>query len=194
MQNMVFFHVGWMKCYEGVDDDKIHDGGEFVNENGYGFEIYNYHEIDGKVYGYVESGGYKKGSREIHIERLGAARNDYSISDILVVWTATHPKGGIYIIGWYKNATVYRHSQDASNMPDRMYKDKLDKDIYLEYNAVAKATDAKLLPENERTFRIPRGKGGKGHSNLWYCDDPSTAAIYRDDVLKYIKPKEIGKK
>jgi len=127
------------------------------------------------VYGYVESRG------RINLERLGAEQGADSISDILIVWTAKHPQGGIYIIGWYNNATVYRDYQDASDMPTRKYKDE-----YLSYNAVARATDAKLLPEDERTFPIPRGNGGKGQANVWYCDDPNMIS-FREKVLDYIE-------
>lgn len=73
------------------------------------------------VYGYVEPGG------RINLERLGAARLGVvygadSVSDILIVWTAKRPQGGIYIVGWYKNATVYRDYQDPTGMLRRKRK------------------------------------------------------------------------
>ena len=81
---MVFFNTGWMEFYDGLNArDKIQGGGAFVNKNGYGWEIYYLRQIDEMVYGYVELGDYKNGSRRIHLERLGAKQGADSISDIL---------------------------------------------------------------------------------------------------------------
>lgn len=87
MKNMIFFNTGWMKSYNGIKSgiDKIEGGGSWVDEHGYGHEMYNFREINGKMYGFVQPNGRN------NLERLGVRENSNSISDILVVWMAKQP-------------------------------------------------------------------------------------------------------
>lgn len=162
MQKIVFFNTAWMDFYDGIQgrDLEIHGGGAYVEEHGYGYEIYNFREINGKVYGYAQSGGNN------HLERLGAKKDADSISNVLVVFTARHKEGGTYIVGWYKNATFYRQYQET-RLKERRFKNE-----YLGYYVEADAKDACLLNKDERFIfeTIPRGKGGMGRSNIWYAD------------------------
>ena len=99
-----YCRIGWMERYSGIiNNDKPIHGGSYTKDN-IGHEVYNFLECDGRYYGYVEN-------KSIHIERLGASRNDDKIDNVLVIWFAKAPKGGQKIVGWYKNATVYRHRQ-----------------------------------------------------------------------------------
>lgn len=54
---MIFLNTAWMERYGGLlgTDSKISGGGSFVDEHGYGHEIFNFEEIDRKVYGYALS-------------------------------------------------------------------------------------------------------------------------------------------
>jgi 5-methylcytosine-specific restriction protein A len=175
----LFCNVGWMKFYHGVsDDDPIAGGGEYVAENASGCEMYNFQEYQGKVYGYVATGHVlgkikpvKKSEenaankrRTIRIERLGASNHDPHIDNVTVIWTAPHPAGSTYIVGWYRHATVFRTHQTAEALSYRMRND-----VYV-YNVVAQFADTKLLPVEERTFEIPRGTGGMGQCNVWYAN------------------------
>ncbi len=41
--HMVFFRVGWMDQYRGVTThDTISGGGAYVENHGFGFEVFNY--------------------------------------------------------------------------------------------------------------------------------------------------------
>jgi len=162
MTIMVFFNVGWMSNYRGIFGDKIHGGGSFVKEKGFGHEIFNYLPENGNMYGYVQP---VLPHNTINIERLGSENNSDSVKDILIVWTSNSPKGGTYIIGWYDNATVYRRKQRPNQNTNRIHNGEVFK-----FFAKAKATDCFLLPIDARTFEIPRGKGGMGQSNVWYAD------------------------
>ena len=67
MEKMVFFNTTWMDYYEGKED-KVYMGGSYVERNGYGHEIYNFKNIKGKVYGYVQPMGRN------NLERLGSKK------------------------------------------------------------------------------------------------------------------------
>ena len=65
------------------------------------------------------------------------------------------------IVGWYKNAKVYR-----------------DRKEYLQriFNIEAKFKDVVLVPEHERNYIIPQAKSNKddigfGQANIWYANN-----------------------
>jgi hypothetical protein len=164
MNNIIFFNIGWMTKYQGKTKfDDIIGGGMNVWKTKYGHEIFNFLNCDGYCYGYVQPSNY---SYKIKIERLGASIKDDSLENVLVVWTARNPdKGGVYIVGWYENATVYRDYQENIDKK-RIYKGEA-----FDFFAKAKIKDCHLLPIVERTMRVPRGKGGMGQSNVWFADN-----------------------
>ncbi len=182
MRKMIFLNIGWMKDYKGISNDRIQGGGSFIEENGYGHEIFNYLPHNGYVYGYVQA------KDSININRLGASSNEDFIEDILVVWVSKHPDGGVYIVGWYNNATVYRTHQYPPRNSNRVYNGER-----FGYFIKAKEKDAVLLNIDERVFRVPRGKGGMGQSNVWYADKPQHKQ-FREDALEYILDRQLYKR
>ncbi len=68
MDRIVFLNVTWMERYEGLkgDDRQVSGGGSYVDKYGYGHEIYNFKNINGKVYGYAQPRGAN------NLERMGA--------------------------------------------------------------------------------------------------------------------------
>ena len=158
---MLFCNIGWMDLYDGIDGDSIERGGAF-NEDNIGHEVCNFSRARGHVYGYVRVPG------EIGIKKLGAGEGAESISGVTVVWTASPPTGGTVVVGWYRNATVYKKLQQP--MPDNAERHK--KNGLMSYRITASFNDATLLPPSERNCKIPGGKGGKGRSNVWYADSP----------------------
>jgi hypothetical protein len=189
MGELVFFNIGWL------DDDSIQGGGEYVNELGYGAEMYNFREYEGKVYGYVAVGrGNDKQKppannrwdvpmKNMGIEKLGASKYAPSIGNIMVIWVATHPvEGEARIVGWYRTATVYRSLQDPKDLP---YRRRKGRDGLCPYNVVAKSTDAILVPVEERNLVVPRGKNGIGQCNVWYAKKADKEFI--ENVKFYIK-------
>lgn len=138
MDKIVFFRIAWMKEYKGVSKTDIPvGGGSYVAENNDGGETTNYLPINGKVYGYVRLAN----GISLRIEHLGANKNDDSIKNVTVVFMARDPhKGGEKIIGWYKNAEVFRTILETS------IKQKSGRKIH--YHAIASYTNATLLPSN----------------------------------------------
>lgn len=170
-----------MKNYNGLSNDKITGGGSFIEEKEYGHEIYNFKNESGKYYGYVQPV-----SNHIKIENLGVTKNEESIKNVLVVWVSRAPSGGVFIIGWYKNATLHRYLQYLKDKRKRKYKDEI-----FGYFVEAMKTDCKLLKIDERIFRVPRGGlGNMGQSNVWYAKNNEKL---KNKVLKYISTGQIQK-
>lgn len=174
---MVFCNIGWMSRYRGLTDqpDKIVGGGRYVRENETGHEVCNFLGCDdGYVYGHVET---IRGEvdRQIHIENWGGVGDSLGAVDL--IWMATHPgEGGRRVIGWYRNATIFRSRQQFKRPPSRQHRiDKIDS-----YRVHALAKDAHLLTIEDRTLAMPRGPGWMGQTQWW--SPPEQAA---GDVLKF---------
>lgn len=186
MERMLFCRVGWMEYYQGnLEEDPIFGGGSYVDRYGYGHEIYNFLPDDeGGLYGFVQVGG------EMSIWRLGAKLDENNITGVTVIWCATLTYG-LYVVGWYKNATAFWRSQPC---PTHLVgKRPLPRsDDYWMFRFIARQSDAVLLPVNERNFEIPRAttsSGGFGQRNIWYADSDGDEPL-RERILKYISSKE----
>ena len=159
---ILFANIGWMSHYQGITEaDKIKGGGSYYPEGKH--EAHNFKAIDGICYGYVEPPRHT----QINLCRIDSKceRTADVIKDVLVIWVSSHPKiKGTYIVGWYKNATVYSHFQDINEEKRRCHP----------YNITADVKDCRLLPLDKRTFQVPRankkGKGFLGQANVWYAD------------------------
>lgn len=161
--NILFCNIGWMDKYDGIDGDSINRGGSY-NKTATGHEVCNFTNSDGYVYGYVQPTG------QIKIEKLGANRKDGKIDGITVVWLAGPDSGGTAVVGWYKNATVFRESQELIS-PSLTHR----KNHITTFRIKALWKDAFLLPYENRSLMIPRAvKGGIGQSNVWYANTPES--------------------
>ncbi|ENV01073.1 MULTISPECIES: HNH endonuclease [Acinetobacter] len=172
---ILFCNIGWMRKYNGMDGDILERGGSY-NDNQIGHEVCNFTNMDGSVFGYVRSSG------KINITKLGANQDDQYIDGVTVVWTASSKSGGTVIVGWYKNATVYKEEVYCE------FSSKLHKQNCVKfYRIKADFEDAYLLPIDEREFGIPRGvKGGIGQSNVWYAKGEEAKPLV-EKVKKYIE-------
>jgi len=168
---LLFCNVGWMERYQGLHaGDKIVGGGAYVRKEGRGLEVCNFSADGNTLYGYVQPRGQK-----IDIDRIGATSTDDSISGVTVVWTATRPTGGTAVVGWYKDATVFRNYQKFTEAPAIQRSNGIDG-----YWMKAPSSQANLLPVDERTCEVPRQvKGGMGQANVWYADDRQSAPIVK---------------
>lgn len=184
MQPVVFLNTAWMEYYEGLtgSDSEIHGGGSYVEEYGYGHEIFNFKKINGKVYGYAQPGGTN------NLERLGAQSGTDCLTGVLVIFTATHKDGGTYIVGWHKDATFYRDYQNTK-LKERKFRNE-----YIGYYTVANQENVVLLGIDERLAfpQIPRRvKGGMGQSNIWYADSEEMKK-FLNQVLNQIEKYNQG--
>lgn len=163
---IIFLKIGWMSYYDGRDGDDIRGSHSYIKETKTGHEDRNFLPIAGKCYGYAPH-NLKDGPARINLEsHLVDAKHELIGSDgeahvdgVTVVWIAPAPKGGVYIVGWYRNARLYAHRQS--------YKKR-------QYYATAKASDCTLLRLAERTHRFskPPHQGA-----VWYGGDALKDAI-----------------
>lgn len=179
-ERLIFLNIAWMKNYKGItQDDKPVGGGSFVASHKFGHEIFNFKPYNGYCYGYAQPRGDTIDIKriEMNIKRIGADKEDESIDNVFAIWVSRSR-----IIGWYKNATVFRKHQLAPPGSGRFYKD-----AEIGYFVKAKESDCRLLLVDERTFLIPRRKKGwMGQANIWYADQPQNSR-FRQDVLDFIK-------
>jgi len=158
-QPRVFFmNVGWMTAYQGLKGDKITGGGEYVKKHGFGHEIFDFKPYRGRCYGYGRAA-----NDSIALERLGAPDGAPFVDDILVVWVANS-----HVVGWYKNARIYREWQSPPPGSERTFRGE-----ECGYYVTAKQEDCKLLhPDARLTMHVPRAReveGGMGRY-VWYAE------------------------
>lgn len=156
-------NVGWMDRYQGTGrGDKITGGGSHIDQTGYGEEIYNFASHRGKVYG----GVFPVPHESINVNKLNGGTGGERADGVTVIWCARRPKvGGSYIVGWYKNATVYAEWQKPPAGSKRFIRGKKER---CGFYVKAKAKDVLCLDKDERLLRVPRGIGGLGNSNIWF--------------------------
>ena len=179
MGKLFFCNIGWMNRYEGLEGkpDKIVGGGKYVDKNKTGHEVCNFLLADdGYVYGYVETIKKHK-DRAIRLETFGGDRNEASGID--VVWTATNPdEGGRRVVGWYRNATVFRERKTFPRPPSRQHA----RDHVTTYRIKALAKDVTRLSLDERNLAMGKGPGWMGHTPWWTPpSDPS------EDIRKFLE-------
>ncbi|MDP3009415.1 MAG: DUF3883 domain-containing protein [Methylococcales bacterium] len=159
--------VGYMKFYQGSKpgDEKPIGGGDYNNGN-IGHEVYNFLNIRGTLYGYFQP--HMKEPGEINLGRIEQDYVGNEIDNVLVIWFATNPiDRGQVVIGWYKNATVFKSIQSPNNLPER---------ANYNYNIKAEVDNCVLLPISKRKFPIGHDikgekKGNPGQANSFYVLD-----------------------
>lgn len=190
---VLFCKISAMKYYKGVVEgvDEPHNGGKYVEENGFGVEEFNFDpvEFDDKSYclGFVETKTSKNGKKnELHIEKINGCelmKNELCVDDVLVIWCATILPKETRIVGWYKNATVFRDYQSF----------EFDDGYIQDYNVIAEAENCTLLPHNKRLsakWTVPVARYTKsygfGQALLWYATD-SEAQSKVAEIVKNIE-------
>src|SRR5712671_2349398 len=157
-QRMVLFaRVGWMHFYNGpVPGDERPMGGGSYNETKIGHGVYNFRVSGGRLYGYFQP---TMSSHQVALERIDPnARGAESLTGVLLVFVARRPRGGQVVVGWYRDAEVLRTQVAHSPGKPRGYG----------HFCSAQQHSCVLLPEGNRTFEIPSGRGGMGQSNVCY--------------------------
>lgn len=183
MKQVIFARISDMKFYKGItEDDKPLSNMAYVKETGDAHEAFNFDavEMDGKeiCLGFVMLiGNSAKTGLQIRLESMiggKALKKENSADGVTVVWCAKDPyANNIRVVGFYKNATVYRYTQEASFLNEN------DEVNYIQsFNFIAKKEDCVLLPYDERNnnkWHVPTSsKGGFdfgfGRSNIWYAN------------------------
>ena len=184
---VLFCNVAYMKYYDYAQFNEISvNGGQYAADTGDVFEKYNFHRCeDGTVKGFVETryaGGYNgkdTKSDELFIENIDQHyKNFEEIENVTVIFCAKNPNKNVDstdIVGWYKNAKVYRNRKE--------YLGRF-------YNIEAEYQNAILLPEYKRNLDISRITSNKenidfGQANVWYANKVEHKPLV-SDILSYI--------
>lgn len=175
---ILYINIGWMVAYAGrIVGDEATGGFGFLKEHPgeHGAEAFTFKPYRGRLY------GYKPGAGGINIDNLGAAHDDASITGVTVVWMATEPVTKTKrIVGWYRDATVYREAQDNNAVTRARAAPG--------YHVSARAEDGFLLAVPFRDFEIVSSRklpGGFGQRPIWY----DRTGAYRDRVMAYMAGK-----
>lgn len=161
MQRRVLFaRIGWMRFYNGpVPGDERPIGGGRYNKDKVGHEVYNFREIGGWFYGYFQP---SMASGTVNLARIDLTAADADkLSNVLVVLVARSAEGGQVMVGWYRNAEVFRNEVPRSPGKPPGYG----------HFCSAERRVCVLLPEYNRTHEIPSGKGALGQTNVCYALD-----------------------
>lgn len=181
-----FMNVGWMTAYQGLKDDRITGGGEYVKKHGFGHEIFNFQPFRGSYYGYGRAANHS-----IALERLGAPKGADFVDGILVVWVANSR-----VVGWYKNARVYREWQSPPSGSKRTFRGE-----NCGYYVTAQECDCKLIHPDARMLFVPRARavdGGMGRY-VWYAEGKKHKQ-FLEELFEFIgsggrsKPKNLPRR
>lgn len=173
---LLFCNVSWMREYKGHhrldgEIDAPQRGGSYVDQHGIAHECCNFlADKDGIVYGHVETWKGDEDGHDANIDiekQLGATKSSQSVNGVDVVWIATHKDGGRRVVGWYKNAIVYKERQFHQGFLTSQHK----KDKIKSYRIKANQEDVFLINEDKRDLKLESGgerKGWPGQNSLFY--------------------------
>lgn len=176
---VLFARIGWMNFYSGIvpGDPELIGGGAY-NETEIGSEVLNFVAHHGRMYGFVQ------GIREhpLAVERIdpGADGQDRVMSTLVILVSRRPNQRGQVIIGWYKNAIVYR---EAASDPRPKFRSQRA------FNITARQKDAFLLPTKERWEAVPGGAGAFGQANVCYPlqrDGRPKKATWMSRAIEYV--------
>lgn len=195
MTPIVFARIGWMKRYLGptLDDPKPIGGGSY-NRRSLGFEAFNFLPLGGRMSGYFQPPPRASHPPTVALERIDTGFTGDELSGVLAVFVATDPKRGRQrIVGWFPDATVYRHEQLSNDQRRKSssYFMKKPASYFIQKTPAEKAV---RIPEPKREFIVPRGKGAFGRANVCYALDtkgqPKVSAQWMNDAVEYINSYE----
>lgn len=158
---ILYLKVDWMEFYDGRKGDKARGNYKHVKEFGDAHEDHNFElQPDGYFYAYAP---IKGGRGAPQISRLGAPAGSSFINDVNVVFISyDKARKGVFVVGWYKNARVYRKLQELGGKR--------------EYLARCKKRGVLRLELDDRSLRItspPRRSG------VWYGRPDVDAKVRR---------------
>lgn len=192
---ILFCKIAHMKYYKGIcDNDKPYNGGDYIKKTGKANEQYNFTPVsvdDSKrkvCLGFFETKSTNRTSiNQLHIEKINgceALKKADKINDVLVVWCATADTNECVVVGWYKNATVYR------NYCEYLFQGETDNEDYIHLcNIISDYENCVLLPANgiRRRWSVPDSRKntyGFGQSLVWYAKEKEAESYLKSLIEK----------
>jgi hypothetical protein len=175
---VLFTRIGWMKYYNGplTGDERPKGGGKY-NKTGVENQAFNFHKVGGQLFGRFQP---QMQASKIKLQRIVPGTQGDVLNGVLVVFVATDPeRGSQRVIGWYRNATLYRNRKSSPPQERNGFN----------YFLVAEERKAALLPTFLRTQMVPGGEGGFGQANICYLyeqDGKSKPAKWISEALDIV--------
>lgn len=184
--DFIIFKLDFFNNYNGLEDSSLNIYEKFYQEKkSNNPQIYNFQDYNNFCYGYAS---LKPGV--VNLSNINFTNdNSKLLTNSLVVWVYENNKK-YYIVGWYKNASVYNFLQRKISYPS------VGRDLY--FNVKAKSENCYLLPMENRTFNIniPFKEdnnfyiGNKNES--LYSDIKNFIDTYNGNFINIILPKKIN--
>lgn len=173
-----------MTYYAGSQEgDEKPIGGDKYNKTNIGHEVYNFRNVNGRLYGYFEN----LCPMAANLVRIDPSVPDAeSLDGVTVVFVARRKDYGQVIVGWYRDATVFLHLQQAT--------EDMQRGDY-RYSLTTKSRDAVLLPSINRVHKMPSGKGTMERTNVFYAYDIKGSPVampWMEESLQYIHDYDGG--
>lgn len=180
---LIVCRVAYMKNYNGIsEEDRPINGGSYVQKTGDAEEKYNFYNMDGYCYGFVETKHTNGVNNKLHIENIDYNyKGKKSIDNVRVVFVSSNPKiRKNIVIGWYDNAEVFAERQYHQINGNEH-----------QYNIKCSYVDSHLIKEENRRFEIPNASVagndyGIGQSNIWYIKNNEKASKLLEELVDYI--------
>lgn len=178
MKPIIFARLADMKYYRGITQhDKPFNGGSYVKETGDANECYNFDPLIQEGQSHEKCIGFfmlpgRIGAGQLHIENIVGCelmKDEERIDNVHVVF-ASKASGSktMRVVGFYKDATVYRYPQSMA----------FGEDYVQEYWFEAAKENCVLLPYTERhsnnKWFVPASSSkyqefGFGRANVWFA-------------------------
>ena len=204
MKPIVFVRISSMYLYKGItDQDEPYGAGSYVAETGDAHEAYNFKpEFDPEIgedvcFGFFMLNGAYGNDVALHFEKINgceALKDEEILEGVTVVFCAKSPGSKTTrVVGFYKNATMYRHLKEA------VFTTEDGGEYYQAFNFEAKAKDCILLPfsvrHSDNRWYVPHvgvngATYGLGHSNIFYGDKAKENPELYNYLEKMIKSTE----
>lgn len=145
-EKILICKIPWMQEYNGITNGDlpfIFEKDNYIEKSPYTGDIYNFQEFNGKCYGYIN--GY--GNRHIESYFRKYLQDKTVVNGFKIVWCAFDSNKDLKIVGWYKDAAVYRNHR---YLVDFFPQDSDDNG----YDSIVSAENAFLIPMGNRTFKL----------------------------------------
>lgn len=174
---ILFCKVSSMKYYKGACKQDIPSyGGKFVEQNGYGYEEFNFLPIqlenrqEPECFGFVEPKSHRGVRNTLHIEKIQgctALSKEPYVDDVLVIWCAKRERGTTTVVGWYQHATVWRNLRERTVVMDNGT-EKKGSIMYVHWHVTAFFCHMVNVIDIYGLFQLQVIQNPMDLGNLWY--------------------------
>lgn len=165
-ERIILAKTAWSKRYDslGKDDDPVGNHGYL--RTGAGSEAFNFKASpDGRFYGHFHVRGH------LNLKRIDIREAGAESRGVTVIWVSRPRTGGLRVVGWYQNATVFgRLQREGGPWSHALYGDGMNREGKPSYTCIAPANESFRVPAEEREqWMLPKSVSRRmGRSDFLY--------------------------